>query len=266
MADARAKVQKLAKAGVDVIKLIDQDQMTLEEVKAVIDEAHAQRLPVVGHSHRPEEIRRGLKFGVDNFEHTGLATAPEYPADIVDAMRERTAQMALGPFWWTPTVSILFNYDYMRDHAEMLDDPSWKVGLAPDIIADIAASLRKPDALAYYQLSPARKPTLKRKFAQLREAGATLLVGTDSGVPMNFHSQSTWMELDTWVRDMGVPPMDTIRGATYWPSVMMKKDKDVGTVSPGKFADIIAVRGDVLRHMDLLQRVDIVVRHGKRMK
>lgn len=77
--DARAKVQTLAKAGVDCIKLIDQDQMTMEEVMAVVDEAHKWKLKVVGHSHRPEEIRRGLKAGVVNFEHTGLATAPEYP-------------------------------------------------------------------------------------------------------------------------------------------------------------------------------------------
>src|SRR5918999_2462568 len=75
VADARAKVRRLAEAGVDVIKLIDQDQMTMEEVRAVVDEAHARRLPVVAHSHRPEEIRRGLAVGVDNFEHTGLAAA-----------------------------------------------------------------------------------------------------------------------------------------------------------------------------------------------
>ncbi len=80
--DARAKVRTLAEAGVDVIKLIDQDQMTMEEVQAVVDEAHKRKLPVVAHSHRPEEIRRGLQVGVDCFEHTGLATAPEYPAEI----------------------------------------------------------------------------------------------------------------------------------------------------------------------------------------
>jgi imidazolonepropionase-like amidohydrolase len=264
--DARAKVRRLADAGVDVIKLIDQDQMTLDEVKAVIDEAHAHQLPVVGHSHRPEEIRRGLRFGVDNFEHTGLATAPEYPADIIAAIKERTAQMSLGPFFWTPTVEGLWNYEYMRDHPEMLDDPSWTLDMPPDIVADIRQSLQHPGELSYFQLTPARKPTLKRKFTQLREAGATLLVGTDSGIPMQFHSQSTWNELDVWVNEMGVAPIEAIRSATYWPSLMMKKDKDVGTVTVGKFADIIAVRGDVLRHIDLLQRVDVVVKHGKRYK
>jgi imidazolonepropionase-like amidohydrolase len=115
-------------------------------------------------------------------------------------------------------------------------------------------------------LTPARRPTLKRKFTQLREVGATLLVGTDSGIPMQFHSQTTWNELDIWVREMGVAPMEAIRSATYWPALMMKKDKEVGTVTPGKFADVITVRGDVLRYLNLLQRVDVVVRHGKRIR
>src|SRR5690349_394854 len=101
--DAREKVRRLAKAGVNVIKLIDQDQMTMEEVRAVVDEAHKANLPVVAHAHRPEEIRRGLAAGVDDFEHTGLATAPEYPDDIMSALRERTARGAAGPFFWTPT-------------------------------------------------------------------------------------------------------------------------------------------------------------------
>jgi imidazolonepropionase-like amidohydrolase len=265
-ADARAKVKKLADAGVDVIKLIDQDQMTVDEVSAVIDEAHKRSLPVIAHAHRPEEIRLALKYGADDLQHTGLATAPEYPADIIAAIKERAAKMSLGPLWWTPTVEGLFNYEYMRDNPEMLDDPSWTLGLAPDIVKDIRESIQHPGEMSYFQLTPARRPTLKRKFTQLREAGVTMLIGTDSGIPMQFHSQSTWNELDIWVREMGVPPMEAIRGATYWPSVMMKKDKDVGTVTPGKFADIIAVRGDVLRYIDLLQRVDVIVKHGKRYK
>jgi imidazolonepropionase-like amidohydrolase len=264
--EGQAHVQRLAKAGVDVIKLIDQDQMTESEIKAVIEEAHRNGLPVVGHSHRPDEIRLGLKYGVDNFEHTGLATSPEYPEDIMATIRERTAKMALGPFFWTPTVQGLFNYDYMRDNPEMLDDPSWKEGLPPDIIEDIRKSIQHPDQMPYFQLTPARKPTLKRKITQLREAGVTLLIGTDSGIPMQFHSQTTWNELDIWVREMGIPPMEAIRSATYWPAVMMKKDRDVGTITPGKYADIIAVKGDVLRYINLLQRVDVVVKHGKRYK
>ncbi|MGH9532189.1 MAG: amidohydrolase family protein, partial [Terriglobales bacterium] len=264
--DARAKVRKLAEAGVDCIKLIDQDQMTMEEVRTIVEEAHRHKLTVVAHSHRPEEIRRGLAAGVDVFEHTGLAAAPEYPADIMAALRERTAQMALGPLFWTPTIEGLFNYENLRDNPERLDDPSWHEGLTLEIIADIKQSIAHPERLPYFQITPLRRPTLARKFQQLRESGVVLLVGTDSGIPMKFHSQSTWNELEVWVNRLGVDPMGAIRAATYWPSVLMKVDKDVGTVSEGKYADIIAVRGDVLRHINLLQRVDVVIRHGTRYK
>ena len=118
-------------------------------------------------------------------------------------------------------------------------------------MADIRQSLEHPDRLPYFQLTAARRPTLAHKFKQLRQAGVVQLIGTDSGIPMNFHSHSTWRELDAWVNVLGVDPMTAIRAATYWPSVAMKVDAEVGTVSAGKYADIIAVRGDVLRHVDL---------------
>jgi imidazolonepropionase-like amidohydrolase len=264
--DGRAKVRRLAEAGVDVIKLIDQDLMTVEEVHAVVDEAHRRGKPVVAHAHRPEEIRRGLAAGVDCFEHTGLATAPGYPEDILAAIGERTAKMSLGPLFWTPTIEGLLNYEYFRDNPEALDDPAWHEGLPDAIVKDIRQSLEHPDRLPYFQLTAARRPTLARKFQQLRVAGVTLLIGTDSGIPMNFHTHSTWRELDAWVNTLGVDPMTAIRAATYWPSVAMKVDREVGTVSPGKYADIIAVRGDVLRYIALLQRVDIVFKHGVRYR
>ncbi|MGH9844569.1 MAG: amidohydrolase family protein [Blastocatellia bacterium] len=264
--DARAKVRKLAEAGVNCIKLIDQDEMTMEEVLAVVEEAHKRKLPVVAHSHRPEEIRRGLQAGVDCFEHTGLSSAPEYPADIIAMIRERTAKMSLGPLFWTPTIEGLFNYEYLRDNPEQLDDPAWREGLPPNIIEDIRNSIRHPDRLPYFQLNPIRRPTLARKFNQLRESGVVQLIGTDSGIPMKFHSSSTWRELDVWVNLLGVDPTLTIRSATYWPAVAMKVEKDYGTISEGKFADIIAVRGDVLRYIALLQRVDLVIKHGARIK
>ncbi len=264
--DGRAKIKKLAEAGVDCIKLIDQDQMTMDEVMAVVDEAHKHNLTVVAHSHRPEEIRRGLKAGVECFEHTGLATAPEYPADIIAMIRDRTADMSKGPLYWTPTVECLFNFEYARDHPEHLDDPSWKVGLPHEIVEDIRQSIAHPDRLPYFQITPMRRPTLTRKFQQLREAGVVMLVGTDSGIPMKFHSQSTWNELDVWVNHMDVDPMETIRAATYWPAKIMNVEDKSGTVSEGKYADIIAVKGDVLRYISLLQRVDMVIKHGVRYK
>ena len=264
--DARAKVRKLAAAGVNIIKLIDQDLMQEDEVKAVVEEAHAHHLPVVAHAHRLEEIRRGLKYNVDCFEHTGLATAPGYPADILALIAERTAKGNLGPLFWTPTISVLFNYEYLRDNSLQLDDPAWQLDLPADIVADIKSSIRYPGQLSYFQSMPLRRPTLETKFHQLQHSGVIMLIGTDSGVPMNFHSSSTWRELDTRVNKFGVDPMTAIRAATYWPAVQMKVDKDYGSISVGKYADIVAVDGDVLRYIDLLQHVTVVVKHGVRYK
>lgn len=264
--DARKKIKKLAKAGVDVVKLIDQDQMSMEELSAIVDEAHKNNLKVVAHGHRPEEIRRGLKVGADCFEHTGLSSAPRYPDDIMDMIRERTADMSSGPLFWCPTVEGLYNYEYTRDNPEVLDNDSWHRGLPDTVVTDIKNSIKHPDQLPYFQLTPVRKPTLKTKIQQLLDSGVVLMIGTDSGIPMKFHSQSTWNELDVWVNEFGIDPMYAIRAATYWPSLWMGVSDEVGTVTPGKYADIIAVKGDVLRYISLLQDVDIVIKHGKQYK
>lgn len=264
--DGRKKIKKLAKAGVDVIKLIDQDKMTMEELRAVVDESHTNNLKVVAHGHRPEEIRRGLQVGADCFEHTGLSSAPRYPDDIMEMIRERTADMSQGPLFWCPTVEGLYNYEYTRDNPEILDNDSWHRGLPDTVITDIKNSILHPNRLPYFQLTPVRKPTLQTKIQQLLDAGVVLMIGTDSGIPMKFHSQSTWNELDVWVNEFGIDPMYAIRAATYWPSLWMGVADEVGTVTSGKYADIIAVKGDVLRYISLLQDVDLVIKHGKRYK
>jgi imidazolonepropionase-like amidohydrolase len=265
-ADGRSKVKKLAEAGVDCIKLVDQDQMTMDEVYAVVDEAHKHNLPVIAHSHRPEEIRRGILAKIDNFEHTGLSSAPEYPEDVMAMIKERTAQMNLGPLYWTPTVEGLHNYEYVRDNPEKLDNDCWHLDLPQRIIEDIEQSIVHPGRLPYFQLTPSRKPTLEHKVKQLIDAGVVLLIGTDSGIPMKFHCQSTWNEIDVWVNEFDIDPMYAIKAATYWPAKMMGVDDEYGTISEGKYADIIAVDGDVLRWVSKLSDVKMVVKHGKEVK
>jgi imidazolonepropionase-like amidohydrolase len=259
--DARAKVQKLVDAGVDVIKLIDQDQLTEDEVRAVVETAHKAGRPVVAHGHREDEIRVGLKHGVDCFEHTGLATEPGYPEDILEGLRKRNQTL-----YWCPTIAPLFLAEYTaRVFPERLDDPAWQRDLPKEIAADIRASLKSVTSLDYFTLTFRRIPTLPRKFQQLRDTGVTMLVGTDSGIPANFHGDSTWREVATWVR-LGTTPMQAIAGATRWPARFLKKEKELGTLAPGRLADVIAVRGDVLTTIELLQRVDVVVKDGKRVK
>ena len=263
--DAKNKVDQLADAGVDIIKLIDHDMMSLETAQAVVDQAHQRNLIVVAHSHKPDEIRRGLEIGVDNFEHTGLTTAPAYPDDIIEQLIERTAKgrVAGGPLYWTPTVEGLWNYELTVANPERLDNKCWHRGLQPSTIKDIQGSLKNVGQLDYMQLTPLRKPTLKKKVQQLKAAGVVMLIGTDSGIPTKFHCQSTWNEMAFWVDELNISAMDTIRAATYWPAVLMNVNEQSGTVTEGKHADIIAVKGDVLRYINLLQNVDMVMKGGK---
>jgi imidazolonepropionase-like amidohydrolase len=259
--DARAKVQKLVEAGVDFIKMIDQDQMSEDEVKAVVETAHRAGLPVVAHAHREDEIRIGLKYGVDCFEHTGLATEPGYPEDILAGIRKRNSSL-----YWCPTIEGLYLADYTaRTFPERLNDPAWQKDMPPEMAADIRRSLEDITHLDYFTLTFRRLPTLAHKFQQLRDTGVTMLVGTDSGIPGNFHTDSTWRELDAWVR-LGMTPMQAIAGATRWAARFLHKEEDLGTLAPGRYADLVAVRGDVLTHIDLLQHVDVVVQNGVRVK
>ena len=262
--DAKTKINKLADAGVDFIKLIDQDQMSLEEVQTIVDTAHQRGLKVVAHARRPEEIRRGLTYGVDNFEHIGLASAPGYGDQLIEQLQERTAKGFLWgpPLFWTPTVSVRFNYPHQVDNPEFIDGDCWHRGLQPDTITDIRQSLENVGHMTYNELTPLRIPTLKHKVAQLRQAGVVFLVGTDSGIPMNFHCTTTADEIDVLVNDMGLPAMDVIRGASYWPASLMGVSDQWGSVQAGLFADIIAVKGDVLRDIELLKRVDLVMKDG----
>ncbi len=261
VAEARRVIGELARKGVDVIKLIDQDQLDEEVVEAIVQTAHAHGLPVVAHGHRAEEIRVGLRHGVDDFEHTGLGTAPAYPEEILEGLRARNASL-----YWTPTVSPLLTMQESGElFPERLDDPAWRAGMPAWLADEIRDSLRDVVRLPYYALFPSRIPRLGDKFRQLRGTGVQLLVGTDSGIPTMFHNDSTWRELAVWVQ-LGVPPMEAIQAATLWPARFLGVEEELGTLAPGRLADLIGVRGDPLRDIRLLRRVDLVVKGGERVR
>ena len=259
--DAREKVAHLADAGVDVIKLVDQDWLAEDEVEALAAEAREANLPVVAHAHRAEEIRVGLRHGVDNFEHTGLGTAPGYPDDVLADLRERNADL-----YWTPTISPLLVLEYTAErHPARINAPHWQNDLPDQMAKEIRESLSDIRGLPYYAHFPRRIPHLERKFNQLRETGVQLLIGTDSGIPSMFHTDSVWREMALWV-DLGVPAMEVIQAATLWPARFLGVEDELGTLAPGKLADIVAVEGNPLEHMSLMSQVRVVVKGGERIR
>jgi imidazolonepropionase-like amidohydrolase len=259
--DARRKVQQLVDAGVDFIKLIDQDQMTADEVRAVVETAHRNRKPVVAHAHRMEEIRIGLAVGVDGFEHTGLGTAPGYPEDILQKLRERNSAL-----YWTPTISPLYTmYETGTVFPERLDDPAWREGMPAEMAREIRESLSAIPHLPYYALFPSRIPLLPHKFRQLRETGVRLMIGTDAGIPSMFHGDATWREMVKF-RELGVPAMEVLQSATLWPARFLRAEDRIGVLAEGRFADIILVRGDPLTDMTVMRDVRAVIQGGRRIR
>jgi imidazolonepropionase-like amidohydrolase len=259
--DARRKVQRLADAGVDFIKLIDQDQMTGDEVRAVVETAHQNRLPVVAHAHRMAEIRIGLRAGVDGFEHTGLGTAPGYPEDILQLLRERNSAL-----YWTPTISPLYTlYETGTLFPERLDSPAWREGMPQEMAREIRQSLSAIPHLPYYALFPSRIPILPHKFRQLRETGVRMMIGTDAGIPSMFHNDATWREMVKF-RELGVPAMEVLQSATLWPARFLRAEDRIGVLAPGRYADIILVRGDPLTDMTVMRDVQAVIQGGRRIR
>ena len=93
-----------------------------------------------------------------------------------------------------------------------------------------------------------------------------IVFGTDVGSWGEVTGQATWMEADLWVRELGMDPMMVIRAMTLDAARMMGADRESGSIVEGKFADVIAVRGDPLRHIDVLREPRIVIKHGRRFK
>ena len=148
---------------------------------------------------------------------------------------------------------------------ERIDDPAWHEFMPDDMWKEIRTSLSQIPHLPYYALFPSRIPLLPTKFAQLRQSGVRMMIGTDAGIPSMFHNDATWREMAKWV-ELGVSPMETIQSATLWPARFLRGEANFGVLAPGRFADIILVRGDPLTDMSVMRDVKVVIQSGRRVK
>jgi len=181
----------------------------------------------------------------------------------MEALRARVKRGP--PLYWTPTVGAngLLNAPYFASKPEIIDDPENYLGLPAPLVAEVKAGWTA------YQPRPVRadaEAIVKRKVAQMREAGVELVFGTDEGSAGQFARHSTWMDADLWVRVLGLDPMWVLRRMTLDAAAVMGAERDAGSVTAGKYADVIAVGGDPLRHIDVLRNPTLVIRHGRRFK
>jgi imidazolonepropionase-like amidohydrolase len=227
-------VRKHRQEGTDLIKIMPSggvlsvnDDPNLQlmsdaEIKAVVDTAHALGMKVAAHIHGREAIDHAIALGVDSVEHGSYAGPESYPLF-----------KAHGTYL-VPTLLIGQKvYEIARTHPEQLPPSSAAKALevAPHLRANLGAAYR---------------------------AGVKIAFGTDQGlVP---HGQNAG-EFALMV-EAGMTPMDAILAATRNGADLIGDSADIGSIQPGRFADVIAVTGDPLKDVTELTRVQFVMKGG----
>lgn len=257
-AQAAAEVDRLIAAGVDVIKA--HSGLTRADYKAIADAAHARNVRVHAHVYAEEDVRNALETGIDVLTHAGSAgTAPPYSpqliTDIVNAGRPVVITAAHRAWVYPDTAAF----------PERLQDPQLKKDFPPAVYAEIQDSLANWRALAYFQRTDREMIFRERGVKQFTESGTVLGMGTDSGTPMNFHTEALWREAKVHV-DMGMPAIKVISALTRVGAAILGKTRDLGTVEAGKLADIIVVHGNPLYDITALAHVETVVKGGQVFK
>jgi imidazolonepropionase-like amidohydrolase len=201
-------------------ELVSQPTLTVEELKAIVDESHGWGKKVACHAYGGIGLHRALDGGCDSIEH-GL--------DLDDAA---IAQMLKQGTWYCPTISAYYH--------------DW----AP---ADTPEGQRDRKRAAVHEVS----------FPKALHAGVKIVFGTDIGGIS--WSEPIAQEFPHMV-DLGMPPMDAIKSATSRAAEMLDMQGQIGVISPGAWADIVAVNGDPLADIKVLQNVQFVMKDGKVFK
>lgn len=251
--EAFAETEKLAKAGVDVIKAYP---MTRAHYDKLVEAAHKHNLRVHAHVYGERQVRDALEAGVDVLQHVGSAGttppySPELIRDIVGTGRPVVVTAAHRSWVFPATV----------DFPERLQDPQLKRDFPPDIWEEVQSSFKQWHTLSYFQRIDREVFFRERGLKQFLEAGAVMGMGTDSGTPMNFHTEALWREIKAHV-DMGMPPLKAIAAATRVNARIIGRARDLGTIEPGKLADLIVVKGNPLFNVMALAEVEVVVKDG----
>ncbi|GEM_PF-42322 len=262
---ARAGVRALAADGVDGIKAI-YDGGTPERplpkldrslLAAIIDEAHKTGLRVSVHCGTGQDVREAVLAGADGIEH----------ADQEDLDDETIALMAERGVFYSPTLAVFEALLNLAKGLRPADDPLVRACVLPTILTGLTASsspmLRRlrEHPRAVIQLEH-RLQAAKMNVRRARAAGVKIVTGTDAGNPGTFHGPALHRELALLV-EAGLTPLETIIAATRQAADYLGAGDRLGTIEPGKLADIVILDGDPLKDISATERIWKVIRGGR---
>lgn len=201
-----------------------QTAYTPDEIRAVVDEAHRMGRLVAAHAQATQGIKNGILAGVDSIEH-GIYLDEE----ACQLMRERNTALV-------PTLAYFYRIATL---GEGLGSPAYAVRKAREVVE-----------------------AHMKSFAMAMRMGLRIGMGTDfEGSPLFPHGENG-MEVELMVQG-GMSAGDVIVAATATNAGILGIDKKVGSIEPGKLADLIAVPGNPLKEIGLLRHVEFVMKEGR---
>jgi imidazolonepropionase-like amidohydrolase len=251
--EARRATRDNIDKGADVIKTWL--GLTAEDLAAVVDEAHKRGVKVHSHVYQPEAIRLALDAGVDVLQHVGSARNPPYEAALLAEISHRqipVVQTVSHRIWVYPA-TVAF--------PERLQNPVLERDMPADFYAELQESFRDFHRLSYFAEIGVETRNARRAGSQFIEANAFMGVGTDAASPLNFHFEAMWREMSALV-DLGMSEIQVITAATKTGSEILGKHREIGTLEPGKLADLIVVDGNPLADINLMKFVVMTVKGG----
>jgi imidazolonepropionase-like amidohydrolase len=252
--EAAQRTYELADAGVDVIKTWA--GMSEDMLRAVVEAAHERGIQVHSHLYSPDELWNAIRAGTDVIQHAGSAGNPPYSDELVQEIAHRgipvVQTIAHRPWVYQATV----------EFPERLQDRRLVETLPPELYEEFQRSFQNFRRLSYFRTTPLQIRKSQLSAGQFIEANAVMGMGTDSGSPLNFHTESAWREISALV-DSGMTPIQAISAATKTGAEIIRRGNDLGTIEPGKLADIIVVRGNPLFDINVLGYVEHVVKDGR---
>jgi imidazolonepropionase-like amidohydrolase len=234
----RSAVREEIHAGAEVIKVIasggvltpgtspDDAQMTVDELRAAVEEAGRQGRRVAAHAHGATGMKNALRAGVHSIEH----------ATLMDD--EARSMMKHQGVFMVPTLSALATTAACGAGCGI-----------PATAVDKARHMIKRH---------------ERSFALAHKHGLSIALGTDAGTPFNFHGENA-QELERMTA-LGMMPMEAIIAATSSAARLLGLDREVGSIQSGNTADLVFVEGNPLRRIALLtkkERLVAVMRGGR---
>ena len=267
---ARRATEKVIALGVDQIKVYGFWDREILEV--VTQTAHGAGLGVDADVRHINAYKTAIEAGVDRLHHVFTADAlSDYGDDDLRPMVRGVRPTATGPSanilrgpYIIPTIEVRNAYVRMLSFPESLDHPKFAGQYPADIYEHLRKSWENPSSVAWGIGAPERIKAAKRKLKTFIEAGGReqLVSGTDAGAPFNFQSPLT-REMRN-LHEAGLTAIETIQSATLRPAQMQGVDRDLGTVTKGKLADMIIVDGDPLQDMSVLEhRLVMVIKDGQ---